>query len=71
MKLTPPIFLAVAAGLWFVGHDVGLRGDAAPVVPGGMSPERAKYHLIGLLLTIGALGFFIAAAVSLVRARRN
>jgi hypothetical protein len=57
--------------LWFVGHDVGLRGDAAPLVPGGMSPERAKYHLIALFLTIGALGFFIAAAVSLVRARRN
>ena len=71
MKLRPRIFLAVAIGLWFVGHDVGLRGDAAPLVPGGVSPERAKYHLIALLLAIGALGFFVAASVSLVRGRRN
>ncbi len=71
MKLRPLIFLAVAIGLWFVGHDVGLRGDAAPLVPGGVSPERAKYHLIALLLTLGALGFFVAASVSLVRGRRN
>jgi hypothetical protein len=71
LKLRPLIFLAVAIGLWFVGHDVGLRGDAAPFVPGGVSPERAKYHLIALLLTLGALGFFIAAAVGLVRGRRN
>lgn len=71
MRLKPLIFLAVAIGLWFVGRDLGLRGDAAPFVPGGVSPERAKYHLIALLLTLGVLGFFIAAAVSLLRNRAN
>jgi hypothetical protein len=71
LKLRPLIFLAVAIGLSFVGHDVGLRGDAAPLVPGGVSPERVEYHLIALLLTLGALGFFVAASVSLVRGRRN
>jgi len=71
MKLKPLIFLAIACGLFFVGHEVGLRGDAAPLVPGGVSPERAKYHLIALVLTLGAFGFFIAAGVSLFRGRRG
>jgi hypothetical protein len=65
------IYFAIACGLWFVGHEVGLQGDAAPVVPGGVSPERAKYHLIALLLTLGALGFFIAAGLSIFRGRRS
>jgi hypothetical protein len=65
------VFIAVGFGLWYVGHDVGLMGDAAPLVPGGVSPERAKYHVIALILTLAALGFFVAAGVSLLRGRRR
>jgi len=69
MKLKPLVFIAVGMGLSYVSHDVGLQGDAAPLVPGGVSPERLKYHLIALVLLLGALGFFIAAGVSLFRNR--
>ena len=71
MKLRFLIYFAIACGLYFVGHDIGLRGDAAPLVPGAVSPERAKYHLIALVLTLAALGFFIAAGVSLFRNARR
>ena len=71
MKFKPLIFIAVGFGLSYVAKDVGLRGDAAPFVPGGVSPERLKYHSIALVLTIGALGFFIAALVSLFRGWRS
>lgn len=71
MRLRFLVYFAIACGLYFVGRSVGLQGDAAPLVPGGVSPERAKYHLIALVLTVGALGFFIAAGVSLFRGRRS
>ena len=71
MKLRPLVFIAIAFGLFFVAHEVGLMGDAAPLVPGGVSPERTKYHLIALVLLLGAIGFFIAALVSMFRARRR
>jgi hypothetical protein len=67
MKFKPLLFIALGIGLYFAGQQVGLRGDAAPLVPGGVSPERAKYHLIALALTLGAFGSFIAAGVSLFR----
>jgi hypothetical protein len=70
MRLKPLIFIAIAIGLYVVSRDVELQGDAAPLVPGGVSPERAKYHLIALVVMLGALGFFIAAGVSLFRGRR-
>jgi len=71
MKPRPLIFFAIACGLFFVGREIGLQGDSAPLVPGGISPERAKYHLIALLLTLGALGFFVAAGISLFRGHRG
>ena len=71
MRFKPLVFIALGLGLFYVAHNVGLRGDAAPLVPGGVSLERAKYHLIALVLTLGALGFFIAAGVSLIRGRRG
>ena len=71
MRLKPLIFIAIAIGLYVVGRDVGLMGDAAPLVPGGVSAERAKYHLIALVLMVGALAFFIAAGVTLFRGRRS
>jgi hypothetical protein len=70
MKFKPMLFLAIAIGLYFVGQSVGARGDAAPFGENGVSPERAKYHLIALVLTIGALASFIYAGVSLYRGRR-
>jgi hypothetical protein len=71
MKLRFLIYFAIACGLYFVGREVGLQGDAAPLVQGGVSPERAKYHLIALVLTLGALGFFIAAGVRVFRGWRR
>jgi hypothetical protein len=71
MKLKPLIFIAIAIGLYFVSHSLGLRGDAAPFGANGVSPERAKYHVIALVLLIGALGFFIAAGVTAFRGRRR
>ena len=67
MKLKPLIFLAVAIVLYAVSHSLELRGDGAPFGEDGISPERAKYHLMALILLIGALGFFIAAAVTAFR----
>ena len=71
MKLKPLIFIAVGAGLYWVARDVELMGDAAPFVPGGVSTERAKYHVTALVLMLGALGFFIAALVGLFRGWRR
>lgn len=67
MKLKPLIFLAVAFGLYLVSHAVELWGDAAPFGKNGVSPERAKYHVTALILLIGGLGCFIAAAVTAMR----
>ena len=67
MKLKPMIFLAVAFGLMALSHSLELRGDAAPFVEGGVSTERAKYHLMALVAVVAALGLFIAAGVSIFR----
>ena len=71
MRLKPLIFIAVGCGLYWVARDVELMGDAAPFVPGGASTERAKYHIIALVLMLGALGFFIAALVGIFRRWRR
>ena len=71
MRFKPLIFIAIGFGLYWVARDVALMGDAAPFAPSGVSTERAKYHIIALLLMIGALGFFIAALVSIFRGRRR
>lgn len=71
MIVKPFLYLAIAFALYFVSGVVELRGDAAPVVVGGVSTERATYHIIALLLLLGAVGFFIAALVSAVRAMRR
>ena len=63
----PVLFLAIAIGLYFVSHSLELRGDAAPINAGGVSPERAKYHIMALVLLLGALGCFIYAGVSAFR----
>ena len=71
MRFKPVLFIALGAGLYYVSRSVGLMGDAAPLNPGGVSPERLQYHLIALVLMLGALGFFIAALVSLFRGCRR
>ena len=71
MRFKPLIFIAVGFGLYWVARDVELMGDLAPFVPNGVSTERAKYHIIALVLMIGALGFFIAALVDLFRGWRH
>ena len=70
MDFRPIFFLAIAIGLYFVSHDLELRGDAAPISASGVSPERAKYHLMALILLLGALGCFIYAGLSAFRGRR-
>ena len=71
MKLKPILFIAMGAGFYAVSRSVELQGDAAPIVPGGVSPERLKYHVIALLLMLAAFGLFIAALVSIYRAHRR
>ena len=71
MKLKPLILIAVGFGLYWVARDVELMGDAAPLVPGSLSAERLKYHVIALVLMLGALGFFIAGLVNIVRGWRR
>ena len=67
VNLKPLLFLAIAIGLYFVSHALEVRGDAAPLAENGVSPERAKYHLVALVLLLGALGCFIYAGVSAFR----
>lgn len=71
MKRKTLLFIALGIGLYFAGQEVGLQGDAAPLVPGGISAERATYHLIALVLTLGALGCFLAAGLRLFDNRRK
>lgn len=71
MKLKPVIFIAAGFGLLWAARGVGTIGDAAPLVPGGVSSERLTYHLTALIMTAGALGLFIAALVMLVRGWRR
>ena len=71
MNLKPILFLAIAIGLYVVSHSLELRGDAAPIIVGAVSPERAKYHIMALVLLLGALGCFIYAGVSAARKWRG
>ena len=71
MNLRSIILLAVAFGLYALSHSLELRGDLAPIVEGGVSTERASYHLGALVLMLGALGCFIAAGVSAFRGMRS
>ena len=71
MKFRTSMLIALGIGLYFAGQEVGLQGDAAPLVPGGISAERATYHGIALVLTLGAFGCFIAAGLGLFGPRRG
>ena len=71
MRFKPLLFIAIAIGLYFLSHSLELRGDLAPVDPSGVSPERAKYHIMALVALLGALGCFIYAGVSAFRGRKR
>jgi hypothetical protein len=71
MRFRSMLFLAIAFGLSYASHDLELRGDAAPFVPGGISPERAEYHIAALVLLLGAIGCFIYAGISAFRRGRG
>lgn len=71
MTVKPVLLLALAIGLYVVSHALELRGDAAPISAGGVSSERAIYHLAALVLLLGALGCFLYAGVSAFRGRRG
>ena len=70
-NLRPLILLAVGFGLLSLSRSLELRGDLAPIVEGGVSAERAQYHIAALVLLLGALGFFIAAGLSIWRNMRR
>lgn len=42
MRLKPILFIAIAIGLYFVSHSIGLRGDAAPVDPSGFLLQNGQ-----------------------------
>ena len=65
------LFLAIGFGLYFVSRSLELRGDAAPFAASGASIERLQYHGLALVCLLGALGFFVTAALSLWRSRRS
>ena len=71
MSFKTALFLAIGIGLFFVSHSLELRGDAAPLVENGVSPERAKYHLMALVVLLGALGCFVYAGVRVFRRLRE
>ena len=71
MNVKPILFLAIAIGLYFVSRSLELRGDATPISASGVSPERARYHIMALILMLGALGCFIYAGVSAFRKWRG
>jgi hypothetical protein len=53
------LYLAAGFGLFFVGRQIGLRGDLAPYADHGVSSERLYYHGIAALMMIGALACFV------------
>jgi hypothetical protein len=71
MSFKTVLFLAIGIGLFFVSHELELRGDMAPLVENAVSPERAKYHLMALVVLLGALGCFVYAGVRVFRRLRG
>jgi len=70
MKFKPIIYTAIAFGLLSLSHSLELRRDLAPFMKDGGSGERLSYHLMALVALVGAIGLFIAAGMSLIRAIR-
>lgn len=71
MPLRTILYLAIGFGLMAVSHSVELRGDMAPIIEGGVSPERAKFHMMALVLLLGALALFVMAGLDMFRRWRR
>ena len=71
MSFKTVLFLAIALGLMALSHSLELRGDLAPFGENGVSPERAKYHIMALAALLGALGCFVYAGLSVFRRLRG
>lgn len=71
MSFRTILFVAIAFGLMALSHALERRGDLAPFGENGVSPERAKYHLMALVALLGALGCFICAGVTVFRRLRD
>jgi len=71
VKLRTIILIAIGFGLYSCSHSLELRGDLAPLAAEGVSPERAKFHILALVVLIAGLGCFIAAGLGIVRGLRD
>jgi hypothetical protein len=71
MKLRTMILIAIGFGLYALSHSLELRGDLAPLAASGVSPERAKFHLLALVVLLAGLGCFIAAGLGIFRGLRE
>jgi hypothetical protein len=71
MKFRTMILIAVGFGLYSCSHSLELRGDLAPLAASGVSPERAKYHILALFVLLAGLGCFLAAGLGMVRGIRD
>jgi hypothetical protein len=69
MNFKTILLLAVAIGLYALSRSLELRGDAAPLAAHGVSPERAKFHIMALVLLLGAIGSFVCAGLGAFRNR--
>ena len=63
--------LAIAFGLIALSNSLELRGDLAPFGENGVSPERAKYHIMALVALLGAAGCFAYAGLCAIRNLRG
>lgn len=71
MSFRAILYLAIGFGLVAVSRSVELHGDMAPIIEGGVSPERAKFHIMALVLLLGALVLFVMAGLDIVRRWRR
>jgi hypothetical protein len=71
MSFKTIFFLALGFGLMSLSNSLELRGDLAPFVKDGVSTERLQYHLMALVVLLGALGCFIYAGIRIFRRIRN
>jgi hypothetical protein len=69
MKLRSVVYIALGFGLLSLSRALELRGDLAPFAESGVSGERLTWHVMALLVLVGAIGFFVSALVNLFRRR--
>ena len=62
--------LASGFGLLFVSRSLEARGDALPFAEAGISSGRLTWHLLALLVLLGAFASFVYAGLSAFRRDR-